>query len=106
MNFNEDRLKKWKDSRILDKDGELTGIDIYVKEMWETVDEIRKSEMFGDKIIDISCITASGRKPRPSSYIYIVIQSRMENLPSTINGFDVEFSIEDEHNEENTIYVK
>jgi hypothetical protein len=105
MVYNEDSLEKWKKSRIKDSDGEPMGIYEYVNEALETIDEIKKEASFKDIISGISYCVASGRKPRPSSYIWIILEKRIEEIPITINGFDVEFLFKDEISEENTIYL-
>ena len=100
MVFNEDSIKKWEDSK---KDDD--SVYNYVIEKLATIDEIKASDIFGDKIITISSVMASGRKPRPSSYIRIVMKDKIGNIPLTINGFDVEFYFPSKKEQENTIFM-
>jgi hypothetical protein len=98
MRYNEDSLEKWNKSRIGMNEGNIDSMLSYNEEKQKTIDEIRLNADFKDNILQISSCVASGRKPRPSSYIWIVLNTNIGNLPITINGFDVVFAFKDEEN--------
>ena len=113
MTFNEDSLKKWNESRPIfrgktlsdeEEDENYSRMIKYSEDCIKTIDEIKQSDIFTD-IIQISTIYGSGRKPKPSCYIWIVLKERVDFLPSVINGFDIEYHFESEDNEDNTIYI-